>query len=329
MFLKHRKFLTVTVILLSLFWLGFSKSSTYSSVKRWAQRAYKLAANGKAQIVYSAPVKATGIGKVAFGISAQSINEETQTILLIGRLIVKGKITPQTAGAALPTKLRLVVKHNNPGGATLSSSSYDVNVQSDGNILLQNLPVTDFQVFSVRDVLNITVIPVDKPLPAGRILFNATHTLGALANSESLEETLAPTAGPQIVYTYVNYIEDRLKGESFGPYILKVQGQPGFQLNGTVKIQGKITPFDPEPIPATLSATVKHKNAKNGQVLWTESFTVRVQPNGQIVPQSFPFTTINATGTAESLEVSMKAVDKAFPYSLVNAKLSYIPLSTP
>ena len=153
--------------------------------------------------------------------------------------------------------------------------------------------------------------------------------LGALANSESLEETLAPNAGPQIVYTYVNYIEDRLKGESFGPHILKVQGQPGFQLNGTVKIQGKITPFDPEPIPATLSATVKHKNAKNGQVLWTQSFTVRVQPNGQIVPQSFPFTTINATGTAESLEVSMKAVDKAFPYSLVNAKLSYIPLSTP
>jgi hypothetical protein len=329
MFIRHRKFLALTLVTLSLLGLGFSKTSTYSSVKRWAQRAYKLAANGKAQIVYSAQVKATPVGKPAFGISAQSINEETQTVILLGRFIVKGKFTPQTAGAALPTKLRLVVKHNAPTGATRSTSTYDINVQSDGTILLQNLPVTAFDVYSVRDILNVTVIPVDKPLPAGRILFNATHSLGPLAITESLEEASAPNAGPQLVYTFINYIEDRTKGESFGPYVLKVQGQTGFTLNGSVKIQGKITPFDPEPIPTTLSFTVKHKNAKNGQVLSTQTFTVRVQPSGQIAPQSFPFTTVNATGTAESLEVSAKAVDKAFPYSLINAKLSYIPLSTP
>ncbi len=324
MFTRYRKFYALLVILFALFTLGFGKS-TYSSMKRWAQRAYKLAANGKAQVIYSGPIKATGINKPALGITAQSTNEETQIVLLLGRLIVKGKFTPQTAGAALPTKLRLFVKHNNSGGATLSSSSYDINVQSDGNILLQNLPVTDFEVFSVRDVLNITLVPVDKPLPAGKLIFNATHTLGALASAELLEEELAPTAGPQLVYTYVNFLEDRSKGENLGPYIVKVQGQPGFTLNGTVKISGKITPFDPEPIPTTLSATVKHKNAKNGQLLSTETFTVRVQPNGQIALQSFPFTTLNTTGTAESLELTMKPVDKAFPYSLVNGRIAYIP----
>jgi hypothetical protein len=247
----------------------------------------------------------------------------------LGRLLVKGKITPQSPGAALPTKLRLIVKHNNPGGATLSSSSYDINVQSDGNILLQNLAVTDFEVFSVRDVLNITVVPVDKPLPAGNLIFNATHTLGALASAEMLQEELTPSAAPQLVYTYVNYLEDRSRGEALGPYTLKVQGQPGFTLNGTLKIAGKITPFDPEPIPTTFTATVKHKNAKNGQVLSTQTFTVRAQSNGQIPAQSFPFTTSNATNTAESLEVSMKANNnQEFPYSLLNCRISYTP-STP
>ncbi len=324
---KHRKFYAILVIIGSLLTLGFGKS-TYTSVKRWAQRAYKLAANGKVQVIYSGPVKATGINKPVIGVSAQSTNEETQIVLLLGRLIVKGKITPQAVGAALPTKLRLIVKHNNAGGATLSSSSYDINVQSDGTILLQNLPVTDFQVFSVKDILNVTLVPVDKPIPAGRIIFNATHSLGPVANDKSLDEEI-PTAGPQLTYSYVNYLEDRSKGESLGPYILKVQGQPGFTVNGTMKISGKIIPFDPEPIPTTLMTTVKHKNAKSGQLLSTESFTVKVQPNGQIAPQSFPFTTLNTTGTAESLEVTVKPVDKAFPYSLVNAKITYTPATTP
>jgi hypothetical protein len=328
MFTRHKKLCAILIVLVSLTTFGFG-TSTYSSMKRWVQRAYKLAANGKVQVVYNGTVKATGINKPVLGMSAQSTNVETQLILLIGRLIVKGKITPQTPGAALPTKLRLIVKHNNPGGGNLSTSSYDINVQSDGTILSQNLPVNDFEVFSVRDVLNITLVPVDKPMPAGRLLFNATHSLGPVASAELTEEELSPTAGPQLVYTYVNYLEDRSRNENLGPYIMKVQGQPGFTLNGTLKISGKITPFDPEPIPATLSATVKHKNAKNGQVLSTETFTVRVQPNGQIALQSFPFTTLNATGTAESLEVTMKPVDKAFPYSLINGRISYIPASTP
>lgn len=154
-------------------------------------------------MIYSGPVKATGINKPAIGMSAQSTNEETQIVLLLGRLIVKGKITPQTVGAALPTKLRLIVKHNNAGGKTLSSSSYDINVQSDGTILLQNLAVTDFEVFSVKDVLNITLVPVDKPMPAGRIIFNATHSLGPLANVKSVDEEI-PIAAPQLTYSYVN-----------------------------------------------------------------------------------------------------------------------------
>ncbi|HSE43026.1 MAG TPA: hypothetical protein VLH08_19860 [Acidobacteriota bacterium] len=327
MFVKHRKLFVILIVLISFLSLGFGKS-TYSSLKKWAQRAYKLAANGKVQVVYTGRINATGIGKPAIGMSAQSTNEETQIVLLLGRLIVKGKITPQTAGAALPTKLRLIVKHNSPGGATLSTSNYDINVQSDGTILLQNLAVTDFEVFSVRDVLNITLVPVDKPLPAGNLIFNATHSLGALASTENLQEEFTPSAVPQLVYTYVNYLEDRSKGESLGPYILKVQGQPGFTLNGTIKVSGKITPFDPEPIPTTLMATVKHKNAKSGQVLSTQSSTVKVQLNGQILLQSFPFTTLNATGTAESLEVSIKPIDKAFPYSLLNCRVSYTP-STP
>ena len=235
MIAKHKKFYAILVLIASLFTLGFGKS-TYTSMKRWAQRAYKLAANGKVQVIYSGPVNATGINKPAIGMSAQSTNEETQIILLLGRLIVKGKITPNTVGAALPTKLRLIVKHNNAGGKTLSAANYDINVQSDGNILLQNLPVTDFEVFSVKDVLNVTVVPVDKPLPAGRMIFNATHSLGPLAIEKTPQEELIPNDAPQLTYSYVNYLEDRSKGESLGPYIINVQCQPGFNLNGTVKV---------------------------------------------------------------------------------------------
>ena len=320
--MHHKKRLLVLLLLFSTLFLGFRQ---YDSVRRFLRMTYGLATTAKEQVIYSGPVKATPPGKTAIGVSTQSLSADTQMILFLGRLIVKGKITPAAPGSAIPTKLRITVKHNSAGGKTLSAANYDVNVQSDGTILQQNLAVSDFEVFQLKDTLQLLVIPVDRALPAGRLTFSATHSLGAVAAENESPSDVITAATPQCVYVYTNYVEDRALNGTLGPYTVKVLGQPAFNLNGTLRINGKITPFDPEPIPASLSVTVKHKDARNGNLLSTQTFTVKVQPNGQILIQPFPITTTNATSTPESLEVTAKPVGKAFPYSLVNVRMTYTP----
>ena len=71
--------------------------------------------------------------------------------------------------------------------------------------------------------------------------------------------------------------------------------------------------------------TVKHKNAQNNAIIRTETLIVHVQPDGRILLQSYPFTTTNAAGTPEQLEISAQAVDKAFPFSTINATVTFTP----
>lgn len=321
-FMLRTKRLVFIISILTICGLGFR---SYDSIRKYVRMTYSIATTAKAQVVYSGPVAATAVGKAAIGISAQSTSFDTQMIIFLGRLTVKGKMIPAATGTPVPSKLRITVKHNGAGGNTIATDNYDVNVQSDGTILQQNLAVTNFQVYSVKDTIQVYVTPLDRPLPAGRLTLSLTHSMGSLdAGKEPLQEA-APSATPQLIYAYTNYVEDRALNGTLGPYVLKALGQPGFNLNGTIRINGKITPYDPEPLPSAVSVNVKYKDARNGKVLSAQNFTIKIQANGQILLQSFPFTTFNDTGTPESVEVTAKPVGKPFPYSLVSARLTYTP----
>lgn len=320
---RFRRFCVIALLISSMGWFGFS---TYDSVRHFAEKAYSLATTAREQVTYSGQVNATPVGKPALALSAQSISADTQIILLLGRLIVHGKITPTTPATAMPTKLRITVKHNSATGKTLATANYDLAVHSDGTIPSQNLPVTDFEVFDVKDVLQLLVIPIDKALPAGRILLSANHSLGPLKPGQQAPDESRPEIAPQLVYLYTDFVENRAKGGTLGPYNLKMISQPGFALYGNLSISGKLTSDDAGvPEPTTLAATIQHKDAKTGKVLSTQTLTVHVQSNGQILNQVFPFSTINPQGIAESLQVVMKPVDRAFPYSTVNVRLAYTP----
>ncbi|HEY7161411.1 MAG TPA: hypothetical protein VH815_09125 [Acidobacteriota bacterium] len=319
----HHKKIILVIILTSFVLVGFQKTSIRSLNK--VLRRFYSAANTKATVTYNGSVPATSPGKTAVGISMQSTGVETQIILFFGRVTVKGKIIPQTAGTPLPTKLRLTMKHNNSGGKTLSSTNFDVNVQSDGTILTQSVAYTNFQVFDNKDVLQLLASPVDKSLPAGKLNLTAAYAIGASAANlepDPMTSSNEADAVPQFIYQYVGPAEG---GKALGPLVFKVIGQSGFKMNGTLRINGKIIPDEAgDKKPVTLQATIAHKNQTNNSVISNQNLTVKVQPNGQVLIQSFPFTTTNTLGLPESLQVTLKP-NIEFPYSTVNVRFTYTP----
>jgi hypothetical protein len=215
------------------------------------------------------------------------------------------------------------MKRNNPGGKTLSSTSFDANVQSDGTILTQNVTYTNFQVFDFKDVLQLLASPVDKTLPAGKLNLIVGYTLGVSAANLELERpSELSEETPQFIFQYAGPAEG---GKALGPLVFKVIGQSGFKMNGTLRINGKITPDEAaDKKPAQIEAAVSHKNQMNGQVISSQNFPIKVQPNGQVLIQSFPITTTNTQGIPEALQVTLKP-NIEFPYSTVNVRFTYTP----
>lgn len=88
-------------------------------------------------------------------------------ILPVGDLRVKGKITPFTPGNPIPTRMRITFRQKNAQGNVLRTKNFEFNVEADGRILLQSFPHRDVVVFASQQVLEISVVPVDKAFPAG------------------------------------------------------------------------------------------------------------------------------------------------------------------
>lgn len=328
MFSKKRVFVIVSIVLLAAAVIGFAENySRIAAIGKYLQRVYSAAAVSKETVNFNGLVKATPKGKIAIGISVRQLSADTQMIVFLGRLAIKGKITPTTAGAAVPRKMNLIQRHRSATNQILSTNTFSFNVNADGTIPPQSFAVTLFEVYSLKESQEITVVPVDANLPACRFNLKTTHTIGFSSVVDETREELseAPAAAPQLVFIFSNFMEDRAQNKVFGPFALKNLSQPGFALNGTMRIKGKITPDPGEFAPSTVKVTLKHKNAQNGAVLSTQTFNIHIEADGRILVQSFPITTSNATGTPEQLEVSAQAVDKAFPFSTVNVTITYTP----
>jgi len=298
-------------------------------LSRWIRLHYTAALQSKEALTYTGPISSTPAGQVAIGLSVQSVgNNAPQFILLLGNVRIKGKITPTTTGATLPTQLRLTYSHNSPKGKTLNSESFTVRVQSDGLIPVQNFRFTQFDVYSPNEVLQETVSAVDTPMPAGTLKLLVRHTIGNARSASSADADLTDSetaTPPQLIYAYTHFIEDRKANEAFGPFILKALGQPGFTLSGTARISGKLINDDTGvPFPGTVNVSVDHVNAKTKALISSDNFNITLNPDGTIPAQSFPFTTINQLGLPEAIKGTFKA-NHAFPFSTIQVKMTFTP----
>src|SRR6185295_16271866 len=129
-------------------------SDDLDRLARFAKRAYYAAANGKEQFRYTGQVKATPKGKPALTLSIRSlITDGGQIILFIGRLVVKGKITPSTPNSPLPTTVQMAIKHKNTAGAVIRTTTFNTAVQSNGIILQQQFPFQLFDLINPKETL--------------------------------------------------------------------------------------------------------------------------------------------------------------------------------
>jgi hypothetical protein len=323
------------LILVVIFFLGLGlayRTSAFSTIRNTARGIYFAASNGKEQFRFTGPVKATVKGKGALTLSIKSFLKENQLILFIGRVLVTGRITPVTPGTAIPTKLRLVVNHRNAVNRILRSSSFDVNVQSNGAILSQSIPFSTFDLINPREILELSVIPLDRNLPASNVSLNMTHVIGASAAPlvQEEEQILQGAVLPhRLIFAFNNFLSGHVKNQVIGPLLLRTPSSPTFYSHGTLRVVGRITPFDGPGIglPNRFMITFKHKLQQGNKLVKVENFTVRVNPNGTIPPQVFPVDGRTLEVTPNMLEVSMKYLDKNIPDRVVNVTFTFTHLT--
>lgn len=327
---KKKTILIVSAILLIGFGLAYH-SSAFGTIQNRARGFYYAASNGKEQFRFTGTVKATIKGKAALTLSIRSFLKESQIILFVGRVMVGGKITPQAPGTALPTKMRILVNHKSVAGKILKSNAFDVNVQSNGAILMQSVPFNNFDLVNPKETLDLSVVPFDRNLPAGTISLNITHVIGASATNQIEEEQAkdAATVPERLIFVFDNYLSGHAKNELIGPLLLKTPGKATFFSQGTLRVAGKITPFDAPGLglPNRFMMILKHKLQQGAKLVKTENFIVNVGADGRILPQVFPVNGLDAGITPDQLEVSMKYLDKDIPDRIVNVTFTFTSAS--
>jgi len=324
---RKKKFLLI-FLTISLIAAGLSYHSTaFEPIRHRARGVYYAANNGKEQFRYTGAVTETAKGKPALTLSIRSLMKENQVILFVGRVIISGKITPQTANAPLPTKMGFVVNHKNAAGQVSKTTNLEVNVQSNGAILSQSLPFTSFDLIDPKETLDLSMVPIDRNLPAGAITLNIVHTIGANASNmipdDAIEETSASIN--KLTFAFNNYLSGHAKNEVIRPLSIKTPKAPAFFSKGTLRVAGKITPFDAPGLglPNRFMMILKHKLQAGGKLIKTENFIVNVKADGVITPQVFQIDTQTSEAQPDVLEVSMKFLDKAIPDRVVNVTFTF------
>jgi hypothetical protein len=320
----------VLLILVPIFLIAVALSyqtTAFETIRHRARGVYYAANNGKEQFRYIGAVTDTPKGKPALTLSIRSLMKENQIILFVGRVIISGKITPQTANAPLPTKIRFVVNHKNAAGQSSNAINLDVNVQSNGAILSQNLPFNSFDLIDPKETLDLSMLPIDRNLPAGAVTLNIVHTIGANASSmipDDAEEQTSATIN-RLTFVFNNYLSGHAKNEVIGPLSIKTPKAPAFFAKGTLRVAGKMTPFDAPGLglPNRFQMILKHKLQAGGKLIKTENFNVNVKQDGVIAPQVFQVDSGTPEEQPEVLEVSMKYLDKAIPDRVVNVNFTF------
>jgi hypothetical protein len=118
------------------------------------------------QYFYSGKFNASSKGQPIYSIN---LLQTQRGYIFLGDLKIKGKITPSIAGNAIPTKMRIALRHKNRQNALLHSKNFDFNVNADGVVLLQTFQHRDPILFQEKDVFEVSLVTVDKPFPPGLV----------------------------------------------------------------------------------------------------------------------------------------------------------------
>lgn len=328
--LSRKKVLGISLLMAAIGFVFFVRSSTFAHAVRLSRMASYAASNGHEQFRFAGNVKATPKGKRALELSIRSLMKVNQIYLFIGRLFIRGKITPLTPGTPIPSKLRFAVLHKNATGKVVRTTNFDANVQSNGVILTQNFAFSFFDIINPREVLDLSVIPFDKNLPPSTLTLSVTHAIGGSAAAKALEEESkeeigAATVVPKFSFVFNNYLSGHRKNEIIGPLLLRIPTALHYYSRGTVHVQGKITPLDPGGLPNRFQIIMKYKLQKGGKLLKTETYNVSVRADGRILPQNFPVDGTTDIATPDLLETSMRYLDHDIPDRVVNVLFSFAP----
>jgi hypothetical protein len=334
MLVRRKKFVVIFASLIAICLAGsIGHPSAFSFLSRLSKRIYYEAATSNEQFRYNGTAKLTPIGKSIVGLSMRSLWTEAQVFLFVGRIGVTGKITPQSAGALIPTKLQVITRHKAVSGKVLMSNTFTVNVQSTGAILLQSFPFANFDLINPHETLELTVVPLDRPMPVAKINLVVTHTLGSSFKPDLEADAMdTATVPPAFAFSVTgHYLNARPKAKPYGPFQLRELAQAGFDINGSLRFKGKISPFPGGVVgfPNTLRFTFRHKNLATGALLRSEDFDVKVDIHGIIPLQSFPITTQNPQGVKEFLEITFRYLDRSVADRLANLTMFYFPTPPP
>jgi len=317
---QDKKLVPLALAALSLFILGCTLSEcplVMKLARYWRSRAH--AVPGKQQIAYQGPLDAAAKGRPSVDLRLEQLFPDCALVFSRGTYQFSGRLTAETAGAVLPKKLRFQTVSHKAGGQTIATRYYDVTVQSDGTIPLQSFAYSKLDMINYGESADLTIIPVDAPLPACTSNLTVTFLPGkASAVDPTLEEDPGLTEDSslpnvtKLQATFSDYTWGGPKGKVLGHLLLiPIKGRM-LSVNGKVVLKGKLTRDSAtKPFPSKIKGIVKHLDSK-GTLLSTDTFMVTVQPDGTIRSQAFRVSTLKS-GVKESLDLYFMFVDKDLP----------------
>ena len=280
------------------------------------------------KVVYIGELPATAKGKAAVTVKLKCASTTAQLVMFSGNLNFSGKIVPVASGDSIPGTLRFQLKHRSASNAVVSTTNFDVNVQPDGVIRVQKLPFNATTLVTPKQSVELSLIPLDKPLSKSNANLKIAYAAPASGSTETSRLSDDPDissvpAGEakKIQLVYVGLLPPTSRGVEPGDFRFGTVRGPDDPWNGNLSIKGRLTSSG-GPLPQQLQLVVRHTKSA-GAVLRTEKFDINVAADGAIALQKFPITTENAAGIKESLQFSVISVDRDFPLSSVKLTLTY------
>jgi hypothetical protein len=324
---------TIVLSMLALITLRGCDCFTFESPSVITNLDQMAAVQLRQQFNYVGTLPATTKLTPSLTISIRLLSPALKASLVPSNFHISGKITPQSPGSAIPTKLRLSIKHKSRTGQVILAQQFDANVQSSGTILAQNFlfnsPVISLVPIQNLESVELSVIPVDANLPACKITWVMVATFPPPSSTAKVDDSEMPVdvtanVGREL-FQFFGTLPKSLKNHSFlGPISIKTIKGPAGPLQGNLNIKGLLKPIPAGTLlPSQLRLIIKHLDPA-GKLLSTDTLNISVQTNGTIALQTYPFSTANSLGVKETLVFSALPVDKDFPICKASLTISYV-----
>ena len=272
-------------------------------------------------------IDATPEGTQAIAFQLRELWSGHQLVIANDTLWVSGRFIPVTNGADLPMFMRLEISHLSSSGEPLTTKTLNLWLAWDGAID-QPIHLSDWFLVDYKEYLAFSLTPIYGDLPACNVdlTFSASSRFSTQAEGEADVRKVRSAATPRVVYTYAGYPAGVKKGQVCGHVVIAPLAGSALTMAGKMVVSGKIVPDGAAPLPTKIKAVIKHTDS-SGNILATDRFGVHINADGTIPSQSFPFTTINAQGIKEWLNISFVPVDQDLPDNELKVVVSFMSTS--